>query len=82
MSVKRLGPVVEMLKMVEFPPRKTGPGISHQLSGACASGHDRYGPGLQPEINDCRRADYALDVTIQAQILELMNRLQKDKGCR
>ena len=45
-----------------------------------AARHDRHGAGLPPKILIADEPTTALDVTIQAQILRLMNELQEEKG--
>jgi len=61
----------------ESRPPTEGEGISHQLSGGMPpTGHDRDGPFLQPALL-IAMSRHGLDVTVQAQILELMLDLQR-----
>jgi len=68
---------VEMLRQVYIPNRNaactpTAPALRRHAP----AGDDRHGAVVQSEGADRRRAHPALDVTIQAQILDLMRELQ------
>ena len=45
---------------------------------ACGNGFNRYCLGLQPKLLIADEPTTALDVTIQAQVLELMKKLQEE----
>ena len=73
---------VEMLKMVGIPsPERRVQEYPHQLSGGMRQrAMIAMALACSPKLMIADEPTTALDVTIQAQILELMNRLQKDKG--
>jgi len=73
---------VEMLKMVGIPsPERRVQEYPHQLSGGMRQrAMIAMALACSPKLMIADEPTTALDVTIQAQILELMNRLQRDKG--
>ena len=73
---------VEMLKMVGIPsPERRVQEYPHQLSGGMRQrAMIAMALACSPKLMIADEPTTALDVTIQAQILELINRLQKDKG--
>jgi peptide/nickel transport system ATP-binding protein len=73
---------VEMLKMVGIPsPERRVQEYPHQLSGGMRQrAMIAMALACSPKLMIADEPTTALDVTIQAQILELMNRLQKEKG--
>ncbi|KPK85695.1 MAG: peptide ABC transporter ATP-binding protein [Deltaproteobacteria bacterium SM23_61] len=73
---------VEMLKLVGIPsPERRVQEYPHQLSGGMRQrAMIAMALACSPKLMIADEPTTALDVTIQAQILELMNRLQKDKG--
>ncbi len=73
---------VEMLKLVGIPsPERRVQEYPHQLSGGMRQrAMIAMALACSPNLMIADEPTTALDVTIQAQILELMNRLQKDKG--
>jgi peptide/nickel transport system ATP-binding protein/oligopeptide transport system ATP-binding protein len=73
---------VEMLKMVGIPsPERRVQEYPHQLSGGMRQrAMIAMALACSPKLMIADEPTTALDVTIQAQILELMNRLQREKG--
>jgi peptide/nickel transport system ATP-binding protein len=73
---------VEMLKLVGIPsPERRVQEYPHQLSGGMRQrAMIAMALACSPKLMIADEPTTALDVTIQAQILELMNRLQRDKG--
>ncbi len=73
---------VEMLSLVGIPsPEKRYKEYPHQLSGGMRQRvMIAMALACKPDILIADEPTTALDVTIQAQILELMNKLQKDLG--
>ncbi len=73
---------VEMLKMVGIPaPERRVSEYPHQLSGGMRQrAMIAMALACSPKLMIADEPTTALDVTIQAQILELMNHLQKEKG--
>jgi len=73
---------VEMLRLVGIPsPERRVQEYPHQLSGGMRQrAMIAMALACSPKLMIADEPTTALDVTIQAQILELMNRLQKDKG--
>ena len=73
---------VEMLKLVGIPaPERRVMEYPHQLSGGMRQrAMIAMALACSPKLMIADEPTTALDVTIQAQILELMNRLQKEKG--
>ncbi|NWF57573.1 MAG: ABC transporter ATP-binding protein [Syntrophaceae bacterium] len=73
---------IEMLKLVGIPsPERRVHEYPHQLSGGMRQrAMIAMALACSPKLMIADEPTTALDVTIQAQILELMNRLQRDKG--
>jgi len=73
---------VEMLKLVGIPaPERRISEYPHQLSGGMRQrAMIAMALACSPKLMIADEPTTALDVTIQAQILELINRLQKEKG--
>ncbi len=73
---------IEMLRMVGIPaPERRVFEYPHQLSGGMRQrAMIAMALACSPKLMIADEPTTALDVTIQAQILELMNRLQKEKG--
>ncbi len=73
---------VEMLRMVGIPsPERRIFEYPHQLSGGMRQrAMIAMALACSPKLMIADEPTTALDVTIQAQILELMNRLQREKG--
>jgi peptide/nickel transport system ATP-binding protein len=73
---------VEMLKLVGIPsPERRVQEYPHQLSGGMRQrAMIAMALACSPKLMIADEPTTALDVTIQAQILELMNHLQRDKG--
>jgi oligopeptide/dipeptide ABC transporter ATP-binding protein len=73
---------IEMLKLVGIPsPEKRYKEYPHQLSGGMRQRvMIAMALACKPDILIADEPTTALDVTIQAQILDLMNKLQKDLG--
>jgi len=79
---KRKEKAVEMLRLVGIPsPERRFKEYPHQLSGGMRQRvMIAISLACEPDILIADEPTTALDVTIQAQILELMNKLQKDLG--
>ncbi len=73
---------ISMLKKVGIPsPEKRMENFPHQLSGGMRQRvMIAMALACEPDLLICDEPTTALDVTIQAQILELMQELQKDNG--
>ncbi len=73
---------VEMLRLVGIPaPERRVQEYPHQLSGGMRQrAMIAMALACSPKLMIADEPTTALDVTIQAQILELMNRLQREKG--
>ncbi len=73
---------IEMLKLVGIPsPERRVTEYPHQLSGGMRQrAMIAMALACSPKLMIADEPTTALDVTIQAQILELINRLQKEKG--
>jgi peptide/nickel transport system ATP-binding protein/oligopeptide transport system ATP-binding protein len=73
---------IEMLKMVGIPaPERRVVEYPHQLSGGMRQrAMIAMALACSPKLMIADEPTTALDVTIQAQILELINRLQQEKG--
>ncbi len=73
---------IEMLKMVGIPsPERRVSEYPHQLSGGMRQrAMIAMALACSPKLMIADEPTTALDVTIQAQILELINRLQQEKG--
>ena len=73
---------IEMLQMVGIPaPERRVQEYPHQLSGGMRQrAMIAMALACSPKLMIADEPTTALDVTIQAQILELMNRLQQEKG--
>lgn len=81
-KTQRAAKAVEMLKLVGIPsPEKRVKEYPHQLSGGMRQRvMIAIALSCEPDILIADEPTTALDVTIQAQILELMNKLQKELG--
>lgn len=81
-KIDRKKKAVEMLHLVGIPsPEKRVLEYPHQLSGGMRQRvMIAMSLACEPDILIADEPTTALDVTIQAQILELMNKLQKDLG--
>jgi len=81
-KAQRLEKAIEMLKMVGIPsPEKRFNEYPHQLSGGMRQRvMIAMGLACKPDILIADEPTTALDVTIQAQILELMKKLQNELG--
>ncbi len=73
---------IELLEMVGIPEaRPAHRRLSAPVLGRHApAGDDRHGPLLQPQILIADEPTTALDVTIQAQIVDLVKRLRDELG--
>ena len=73
---------IEMLKLVKIPsPERRVQEYPHQLSGGMRQrAMIAMALACSPKLMIADEPTTALDVTIQAQILELINRLQREKG--
>ena len=81
-KVERMKKGIEMLNLVGIPsPEKRYKEYPHQLSGGMRQRvMIAMALACKPDILIADEPTTALDVTIQAQILELMNKLQKELG--
>ena len=72
---------LEMFRAVSIPdPERRYGAYPHELSGGMAATRgDRDGAGLLAEVRDLRRRTSGLDVTVQAQVLELLRALVREK---
>jgi len=79
---ERKNKAIEMLRLVGIPsPEKRVSEYPHQLSGGMRQRvMIAISLACEPDILIADEPTTALDVTIQAQILELMNKLQKELG--
>jgi len=76
------GEAIDLLRHVGMPmPERQADAYPHQLSGGMRQrAHDCHGPSCQPSLLIADEPTTALDVTTQAQILELMVRLKQETG--
>lgn len=72
--------MLELLKMVELNPELANR-YPHQVSGGeCQRAAIARALAVNPQLIICDEATSALDVTVQAQIVELLRKLQKEMG--
>ena len=70
----------ELLELVGHPGGVGGPVPARVLRRDAAAGRDRDGAGVRAKVLLADEPTTALDVMVQAQILELMQRLTRDLG--
>ena len=70
---------VDMLRLVGIPSRRSGRRCTRTSSpAACASGRDRHGDHVQPDLLIADEPTTALDVTVQAQVLDVLMEMKDE----